>query len=426
MSMQDMAKQARLAGIRLAAADSETKNKALQAVIDGLRANTARIIEANTHDMEGAEADGLAKPLLKRLKFDEPKIETVIAGIESLIGLDEPVGKVQSVTELDGGLELSRVACPIGVIGVIFESRPDALVQIGTLCLKSGNACLLKGGSEAAETNRVLADVLIEAGDKAGLPSGWLGLMETRQEVSQMLGLDEYIDLIIPRGSNEFVRHIMDNSRIPVMGHADGICHVYVDEGADIHMAVRIVEDSKCQYPAVCNAAETVLVHSKIADVFLSKMKDTLEARGVDLRGDDRTVELIGCKPASEQDWRTEYLDLVLAVKVVDSLDEAVEHINEYGSGHTDAIVTKEQQSAEKFMQRVDSADVLVNCSTRFADGYRFGLGAEVGISTSKLHARGPVGLDGLMTYKYRLIGNGHIVADYAEGRKKFTHRKLQ
>lgn len=300
---------------------------------------------------------------------------------------------------------------PDWVIGVIFESRPDALVQISTLCLKSGNAVLLKGGREAIRTNRILTELIQKATLEADIPQGWISLLESRDDVNQMLKLDKYIDLIIPRGSNEFVRYIMENSRIPVLGHADGICHCYVDSDADIKMAVDIVNDAKTQYVAVCNATETLLVHSAIASRFLPELKRKLDESNVELRGCERTQRIIEVKPASEEDWRTEYLDYILSVKIVDSIDEAIEHINTYGSGHTDAIITDNRGHAEKFMDLVDSGNVFWNCSTRFSDGFRYGFGAEVGISTSKIHARGPVGLDGLTIYKYKLIGKGHIVA---------------
>jgi len=310
---------------------------------------------------------------------------------------------------------------------VVFESRPDALVQISTLCLKSGNAVLLKGGSEAARTNKILADVIAQASEKSGLPPGWIQLLETREDVADMLALHGYIDLIIPRGSNQFVRYIMSHTDIPVLGHADGICHVYVDSDADPDMAVNIVVDSKCQYVAVCNAAETLLVDEKIAPTFLPRAKATLEQKGVELRGCPKTAALIDVKPATEQDWSTEYLDLILSIKVVAGLDEAIEHINRYGSRHTDAVVTADKEKADRFMALVDSANVFWNCSTRFADGYRYGLGAEVGISTNKIHARGPVGLEGLVIYKWKLLGTGQIVADYSgPNAKKFTHKKIE
>lgn len=426
MSMTETARLARQASIKLAAAGGQIKNAALRQIAEALKGRAEEIIAANRRDLKQAENDGLSSPLLKRLKFDADKIADVCSGLDSLIDIDEPVGQTLHAIQLDDGLELYKVSCPIGVVGVIFESRPDALVQISSLCLKSGNAVLLKGGSEAAATNRILADIISAATEKAGIPAGWLGLLETRQDVTEMLKLDEYIDLIVPRGSNEFVRYIMDNTRISVMGHADGICHVYVDAQADIDMAVNIAVDSKCQYPAVCNAAETLLVDEAIAKKFLPKVKDALSERQVEIRGCKKTADIIECKPASEEDWRTEYLDYTLSVKVVSGIDEAIEHINTYGSGHTDAIVTQNKAKAARFASLVDSGDVFVNCSTRFSDGFRYGLGAEVGISTNKIHARGPVGLEGLLIYKWHLIGNGHIVADYAgSGAKKFTHKKI-
>jgi glutamate-5-semialdehyde dehydrogenase len=425
MDVIELAKSAKNASMALAAVGSDVKNSALAEIAKALKARSSEIISANGRDLTAAKDSGLAGPLLKRLKFDEGKIADCIAGIESLIKLDDPIGKTIAATELDEGLQLYKVSCPIGVVGVIFESRPDALVQISTLCLKSGNAVLPKGGSEAQNTNKILAELISRASETAGIPKGWLGLMETRADVAEILKLDEYIDLIVPRGSNEFVRHIMDNTNIPVLGHADGICHVYVDGAADLDMAVRITVDSKCQYVAVCNAAETLLVDEKIAGRFLPMVKAALEEKNVELRGCKKTASIIKIKPAAEKDWSTEYLDYIISVKVVDGVDEAIEHINRYGSHHTDTIVTADKQKAAKFMDLVDSANVFWNASTRFSDGFRYGLGAEVGVSTNKIHARGPVGLEGLVIYKWKLFGSGQIVADYAEGKKKFTHKKI-
>jgi glutamate-5-semialdehyde dehydrogenase len=467
MTIKDIAAAAKVASIRLAAVSGKVKNNALTEIARALQENSDAIIQANQKDIREAEKNKIASPLLKRLKFDQDKINIVCEAIESLIKLADPVGQTLSATELDKGLELYKVSCPIGVIGVIFESRPDALVQISTLCLKSGNAVLLKGGSEAANTNRILAKVIAEATQKlpqneichsersplrprseaseeslissrqtlrfaqgdsfecAGIPIGWIQLLETRADVAEMLKMDDSIDLVIPRGSNEFVRHIMDNTNIPVLGHAEGICHVYIDGAADIDMAVKITVDSKCQYVAVCNAAETLLVDEKFAKKFLPKVKAELDKCNVEIRGCEKTRTIIDAKPATQKDWATEYLDYILSIKVVAGLDEAIEHINKYGSKHTDAIVTNNKATAVRFMDLVDSADVFWNCSTRFSDGYRYGLGAEVGISTNKIHARGPVGLEGLVIYKWKLLGSGQIVADYTEGRKKFTHKKL-
>ncbi|MDD5135650.1 MAG: glutamate-5-semialdehyde dehydrogenase [Phycisphaerae bacterium] len=427
MDLKVLAQSAKKAAILLSAVGAEQKNNALGAIVRALRQNSAQIIKANQLDLEKAKAENLSAPLVKRLKFDSAKIDEVCSGIESLIKLEEPVGKTLSAVELDKGLELYKVSCPIGVIGVIFESRPDALVQISTLCLKSGNAVLLKGGKEAANTNQILFEIINSSAVNCGMPAGWIGLLQTREDVSGLLKLDEYIDLIIPRGSNEFVKYIMNNTNIAVLGHADGICHIYVDAKADVDMAVKITLDSKAQYCAVCNAAETLLVHKDIAQKFLPPVKQALEGKQVELRGCEKTRKIIDVKPADEADWKTEYLDLILSIKVVDSLDEAIEHINAYGSHHTDTIVTADENAAEKFLNLVDSADVFLNASTRFADGFRFGLGAEVGISTNKIHARGPVGLEGLLIYKWKLLGSGHIVADYSgSNAKKFTHKKLE
>jgi len=425
MNVPQIAAAAKAASIKLAATTGAARDSALSAIAGALKQHSARTIAANASDLARAQSEKLAAPLLKRLKFDAGKIDEVCSGIASLIKLDDPLGKTLSAMELDKGLELYRVTCPIGVLGIIFESRPDALVQISTLALKSGNAVLLKGGSEAKETNRVLADIISLAASDAGLPNGWIQLLESRQDVTEMLSCEKDIDLIIPRGSNEFVRHIMQNTSIPVLGHADGICHVYIDADADIDMAVNIALDSKCQYVAVCNAAETLLVHNEIAGDFLPRMKEAFDKKNVEIRGCERTRTIINARPATEEDWRTEYLDYIISVKVVDSLDEAIDHINKYGSHHTDAIVTNDKAAGEKFMNLVDSADVMLNCSTRFSDGYRFGLGAEVGISTNKIHARGPVGLEGLLIYKWKLIGSGQIVADYAEGKTQFKHRRI-
>ncbi|HZK26203.1 MAG TPA: glutamate-5-semialdehyde dehydrogenase [Thermoclostridium sp.] len=425
MDMLQSAARAKNASIALASTTSEQKNLALKKVADYLLNNSELIIKANKEDIQRSKNENLPETLINRLKFDNKKIHDVVDGINSLIKLEDPIGKRLMATELDEGLNLYKISCPIGVIGIIFESRPDALVQISTLCLKSGNAVLLKGGSEAMQTNRVLAEIIQKATSEAGIGADWIHLLETRDDVNRMLKLDEYIDLLIPRGSNEFVRYIMDNSRIPVLGHADGICHCYVDKDADMDMAVEVVKDSKTQYVSVCNATETLLVHCDAAADFLPKFKAVIQEGNVQLRGCENTRKIIDIATASEDDWKTEYLDYILSIKVVNSFEEAVEHINTYGSGHTDAIITENKDLAQQFMDLVDSANVLWNCSTRFSDGFRFGFGAEVGISTNKIHARGPVGLDGLTIYKYKLIGNGHIVSDYAENRRKFSHKQI-
>jgi len=422
--LEQAAKQAKQASVWMASLTTESKNQALAAIAEALKARQSEILRANEDDMKRAEEELLNPVLKKRLKFNDAKLQDAVAGIQSLIELPDPVGVTLGGTELDSQLDLYKVSCPIGVLGIVFESRPDALVQISTLALKSGNAVLLKGGSEALHTNRALAEVIYHAAVQAGLPEGWMTLLETRQDVQNMLGLDDYIDLIIPRGSNAFVRYIMDHTRIPVLGHADGICHVYIDRDADIDKAVRIAVDSKCQYPAVCNAMETLLVDKPVAGDVLCLLKAEYGRLGVELRGDDRTCAVIEINRATEEDWSTEYNDLILSIKIVDGVEEAIEHINTYSSGHTDAIVTENAKTAKRFLSLVDSADVFWNCSTRFSDGYRYGLGAEVGISTNKIHARGPVGLEGLVIYKWILIGNGQIVGDYAgPDAKRFTHK---
>ena len=430
------ARTARQAALTLSQATEKQRNAALEAIAQALHANRDRILDANKRDQAAAEkmlAQGeITLPLIKRLKVDAEKLDSeIIVGVHSVAAQEDPIGKTQAATELDEGLNLYRVTVPIGVIGVVFESRPDALVQIATLCLKSGNAVMLKGGSEAFHTNRALAEIMIAAtAGLDGIPEGWMHLLESREEVAGILELHDLIDLIIPRGSNEFVQYIMNNTKIPVMGHADGICHVYVDKDADLKKAVRIAIDSKTQYAAVCNAVETLLVHTDIARNFFATAIQQLTDEGVLIRGDARTLDLAASTdaltPASDSDWSTEYLDYVLSVKVVDSVEEAIAHINEYSSHHTDSIVTEDQQAAKRFLQAVDSASVIHNASTRFADGFRYGLGAEVGISTNRLHSRGPVGLEGLVIYKYVVTGEGHIADDYiGENAKTFTHRKL-
>ena len=422
-----IAMSAKEASIGMAALGSKVKNDALRFISEAMWRRRAEIAEANQADLAQAQKDDLNQALLKRLRFDEQKLKAARDGVESLVKLDDPVGRTLESTELDEGLELYKITAPLGVLGIVFESRPDALVQISTLALKSGNAVLLKGGTEAARTNRILAEIIIEASLSAELPKGWMALLETRQEVKAMLALDEYIDLIIPRGSNEFVRYIMDNTRISVLGHADGICHVYVDGSADIDMAVAIAVDSKCQYAAVCNAAETLLVDRGIAGEFLERVKREYDRAGVELRGDEQVRGIIEVAAAGDEDWRCEYNDMILSIRMVNGIHEAIDHINRFGSRHTDAIVTGDRDAARLFMERVDSANVFWNCSTRFSDGFRYGLGAEVGISTNKVHARGPVGLDGLVIYKWQLIGQGQTVAQYSgQGGKKFTHRKLE
>lgn len=421
----DVARAMKLASPAVAATSEDVRNAALAAIRDSLAAHSAEIFAANKADLEAADRDGVAPAIVKRLRFDQHKLDDVIAGINDLIGLPDPIGAVLLDRQLDEGLRLKRVSCPIGVIGVIFEARPDALVQISTLCLKSGNCSILKGGSETMRTNKELFSLIHDAAVSAGLPDACMFQVEAREDINELLACDESVDLLIPRGSNAFVRYIMDNTRIPVMGHADGICHIYVDASADPDVAIPVIIDAKTQYTAACNAVETLLVHAEAAPALLPRVAEACAAAGVTVRGDDRAQALASCEAATDQDWDTEYLDLVVSVKVVDSIDEAIAHINRHGSHHTDAIIAEDDSAADRFMQLVDSAGVYRNCSTRFADGFRYGFGAEVGISTSKLHARGPVGLDGLVTYKYLLEGAGHIVGDYASGKRSFCFKDL-
>jgi glutamate-5-semialdehyde dehydrogenase len=379
----------------------------LHEIAAALRGNASTIFEANRKDLDAARAGGIAEPLVKRLVFNEAKLRDVVEGIEQIARMDDPVGQVIAETELDEGLILKKVQSPIGVLAMIYESRPDAGPQIASLAIRSGNAVLLKGGREAANTNAAIGETIRQVLAKYGVEHA-VQLISTREEIAELLKMDDLINLVIPRGSNEMVRSIQQSTKIPVLGHADGICHVYIDEFADPEKAARIAVDSKAQYPAVCNAAETLLVHSRFRD--REKVLQALRNAGVELR---------------DSGFGTEYLDLIMNVKVVESLDEAIQHIQKYGSAHTDAIVTENWKNAERFLNEVDSAGVYWNASTRFADGFRYGFGAEVGVSTNKTHARGPVGVEGLLIYKYQLIGNGHIVATYSgENARPFLHRK--
>lgn len=424
-TIRSMALSARQAGLQLCATSAQQRNDALLAIADAIHKRLPDILAANERDIAKATAEDLSAPLLSRLRFGEAKAARVTEGLKALAQLPDPLNRVQYANELAEGLKLYRTTCPIGVIGIIFESRPDALVQISSLCLKSGNAVLLKGGREAMETNEVLQQAILEGSRAAGLPDNWSHLLHTRQDVDEMLKLDDCIDLIIPRGSNAFVHHIMQNSAIPVLGHSEGICHVFVDQSADLNEAVRIVVDSKTQNLSVCNAAETLLVHQAVASEFLPMVALALQEKGVLLRGDDHTRAIITCDAATEEDWRTEYLDAILSIRVVDTLDAAIDHINRYGSRHTDSIISTDDAAIEKFMTLVDSADVFANCSTRFSDGFMYGFGAEVGIATGKIHARGPMGLEGLCTYKYKLYGHGHTMSDLNAGKFQLIHRKL-
>jgi len=423
--LHQVASEAREASYPLAFSSEGKRNLALKNIANILAENAAEIFSANQADLQRSEENELPGPLLHRLKFDQAKLEQVILGLNSLQTIPDPLGKTTLSTEITPGLDLYRVSCPIGVVGVIFESRPDALVQIASLCIKSGNAVLLKGGSEAHDTNVILCTCIQKALQISGLPENGVQLLTSREEVSAMLKEDEYIDLIIPRGSNAFVRYIMDNSRIPVLGHSDGLCHVYIDREADPAMAIRLSVDSKTQNVSVCNAMETLLIHQEIAPAVLPELYKALLSKGVTVLGDSAVRQLIPCGTATDEDWSTEYLDYILSVKIVSSLQEAVSHINHFGSHHTDAIITQNIDTASDFLNQVDSAGVYWNVSTRFADGFVYGFGAEVGIATGKIHARGPMGLEGLTTYKYKLLGSGQTMDDIKQMKYSYTHIAL-
>jgi glutamate-5-semialdehyde dehydrogenase len=425
-SLADLAQKTRTAARELGTRSAEVKNRAIVAIADALEANRAEILAANAADCEAAQTGGIASALYARLRLDEAKLEGAIAGVRDVGKLPDPVGDVQIHRELDEGLILKRVTCPLGVLGVIFEARPDAVMQISSLAIKSGNGVILKGGKEAIRSCEALVKAIHQGLAQTEIDPLVVQLLTTREETLELLKLDQLVDLIIPRGSNAFVQFVQDNTRIPVLGHADGICHLYVDRSADIEKAIGIMIDSKTHYPAACNAIETLLIHQAIASEFLLSAVSTLQERAVELRGDERTRKILNIAAATEVDWMTEYSDLILAIKVVDSLDQAIDHINTYGSRHTEAIATEDPISAQTFLAQVDAAGVYHNCSTRFADGFRYGFGAEVGISTQKMPPRGPVGLEGLVTYKYQLVGNGQIAATYSGANaKSFSHRDL-
>jgi glutamate-5-semialdehyde dehydrogenase len=432
-SVIEAAQKAKAASAQLARLTTAEKNRALAEIAGALEAHAEEIFAANRRDLAAArpqvEAGAMAESLYRRLKLDEAKLRDMVMGVRQVVALDDPVGAITYAVELDQSLRLYRVNCPIGVVGVIFESRPDALVQITALCFKSGNAVLLKGGREAEHSNRALFEIIRAAAGRAGLPVDAMALLERRADVNEMLKADGFVDLIIPRGSNALVRFVQEHTDIAVLGHADGLCHIYVDRAADLEKAGAITRDAKLGYPAACNAVETLLVHRDVAREFLPGVVDLLTANAVEVRADERSRALLktaNVTDATEADWRTEYGDLILSIKVVNSLDEAITHINTYGSRHTEAIITEDAAAFEHFFAEVDAAGVYWNASTRFADGFRYGFGAEVGISTAKLHPRGPVGLEGLVTYKYKLIGAGHTVTDYSgPDAKRFTHRRL-
>ncbi len=415
----------RLASIKISQTENHNRIKALNFMADYLEKNSKEILEANNADYLNAEKKGISRALLSRLKLSKSKLNSGIEGVRKVGDLADPVNQVQIKRELSKGLILERKTVPIGVLGVIFESRPDAVMQISSLAIRSGNGVILKGGSEANLTNTSIVKALQEGLNESGLDKNAICLLTSRKDSMAMLNLEKYINLIIPRGSNELVKFIQENTRIPVLGHADGICHLFIDIEANLEMALSVALDSKIQYPAACNTIETLLVHKDIASDFLEKAIPLFNSNDVKLIGDKRSVELGLKYEASLEDWETEYLDLILSIKIVDDLEEAITHIQKYSSKHTDGIITENSDTANKFMNVVDSAGVFHNCSTRFADGFRYGFGAEVGISTQTLPPRGPVGLEGLVTYKYFLKGDGNIVDDFSSGKAIYTHKDL-
>ena len=414
-NMEDRLRIAKTASLTLANTSSTKRNLGLEAMAQCLDVNRAKVFKANDLDVSNAERDGVPQALVKRLKVTDDKMEDMVKGIRSVIGLPEIIGCTNFCRRLDDDLDLYQICSPIGMIGVIFESRPDVIPQILSLCLKTGNGVVFKGGSEAIETNRALFNLMMQSLSEVEIETSSFVMLETREDIQMLLGMDAYVDLLIPRGSNEFVRYIQDNTRIQVLGHSSGICHIFVDSDADLTLAKKVILDSKIQYPAACNAVETVLIHREIASVAIPTIVSTCQDANVEVRLDEDAMRCFsGSAPmATEEDWDTEYNDMVLSIRTVDDIDEAISFINAHGSHHTDAIITDNMETERRFVRYVDSADVFVNASTRFADGFRFGMGAEVGISTNKIHARGPVGIEGLVTYKYVLKGNGHVVRDY-------------
>lgn len=432
-AVSEVAKRSRAAARALAKLSHHQRNETLLALAATIEANRETILRANALDCEAAEFQvalgTMSAALFARLEVTERGVAAMAARVRDVAGLPDPIGRRLTAIELDEGLVLYKESCPLGVVGIVFESRPDVIPQVASLTLKSGNAVILKGGAEAAHTNETLVSIWrSRLAQFPNVPIDSIQLLHTRTDVIELLSLDRDVDLIIPRGSREFVEFVGRASRIPVLGHGEGICHVYVDRLADLVKALAIVYDSKVDYPAACNAAETLLVHEAIAPEFLPQAAQRLGSSGVELRGCSQTVALLASeqiRPATEKDWSTEYSDKILSIKIVASLDEAIRHIDEFGSRHTETIVTEDQAAAKRFLEEVDAAGVYHNASTRFADGFRYGLGAELGISTSKLHARGPVGLEGLVTYKYKLVGEGHTVAEYSSGKKTFRHRPI-
>ena len=432
-TVRDLAEAAKQASRVIASASVEERNAALEAVAQSLERSSAEILAANAADAREAQAavasGEMSRTMFDRLELSPGKLTSMIAGVRGVAALPDPIGRVLDRIELDTGLKLEKVSCPLGLLAVIFEARPDAITQISSLAIKSANGVILKPGREVERTAAVLVDsIRLALQEHTAIPEALVTNVQQRAQMDEVLQLDDLVDLVIPRGSYELVRHVQSATRIPVLGHSEGVCHIYVDAAANIDMALAVIDDAKTDYPAACNAVETVLVHQGIALSFLPQLAARMKLRGVRLRGDALTSAALpdgGVEPVADNEWHTEYGDLTLALKVVPGLHEAIEHIARFGSAHTDAIITEDAESARRFLQEVDSAGVYHNASTRFADGARYGLGAEVGVSTSKLHARGPVGLDGLTSYKYILRGSGQLARDYqGPHAKPFLHKR--
>lgn len=428
-NIQSAAAAAKQSSRQLAALTSQDKQRILENVAAEIEGSAAAIFQANRQDEMAARNQsnqgGISSSALARMALNDEKLLQMARSVNAVSGLEDPVGKILFQSDLDDGLELTKISCPFGVIAAVVEARPDAVVQLSALAFMSGNALMIKGGAEIARTTEVVLGIFGSAYERAGISADALVNVKSREELYELLKLDHYIDLVVPRGSSELVRFISSNTRIPVLGHADGVCHIYVDAAADLNLATSVILDSKIQAPATCNAVETVLIHRSIANDFLPRLIELLQLGGVKVRGCHQTRAICADRVdlVEQNEWHTEYGCLTLAVRVAESCDEAIGHINQFGSHHTDSIITDDQHTAEKFLREVDSAGVFHNVSTRFSDGYRYGFGAEIGIATGKLHARGPVGLEGLLTYKYMLIGKGQCVSHYIGPRaRKFKH----
>lgn len=432
MQLIDLVKNAKDSTYKLQSLSTDIKNKALLEIADKLEQNKDIIFEANKKDLEYAkkllDENKISLSMFNRLKLDENKMIDIVSGIKDVVKLEDPINKVLLETELDDNLLLKKISCPIGLIAVIFEARPDVISQISSLCIKSSNAVILKGGAEGENTNKAIFNIINETLESIEeFPKNSVNLVFTREDIKELLSMDKYVDLIIPRGGNSLVQYIKSNTNIPVLGHADGICHLYIDETANQEKALKICLDSKAQYPSACNAVETILINKNIANEYLPKLYNLFKENNIKMNGCAEVRKVLNQSDVNEvKEWHLEYGDKEVSLKIVEDTEEAYNHINKYGSHHTDSIISENKDNIEKFMTYVDSANVYCNTSTRFSDGFRYGFGAEVGISTNKTHARGPVGLEGLTIYKYKLFGSYQIVDDYVSHRASFKHKRIK